>query len=430
MDNFSLVYAICKAALSADPKDGKHQVERLRAALAKEAPDEASKLERLVKELTQPHMRAGGGFQPSRAYSVLDLPGESLNGSAHVPVDRESSAPLAEILAVNSLPEVMPALPIGLQQAAQHIVQEWTHAAALKRLGLEPARTCLIYGPPGTGKTQLGLWLARQLEIPVILVRLDGLMSSLLGTTSRNVGNLFAFANRHRALLLLDEFDSIAKLRDDPNEVGEIKRIVNTLLQELDRRRPLGLTLAITNHPQLLDPAVWRRFEVQLELPVPGLAQRSLILERYLPPIQLAPGQLQLLSWALEGCSGAEIEEVARALKKSIALEADIPFVDRLQQVAVAHGDRLTPGVRTLLGQDRDVLAHELMANWEFSRAKVAEALEVNRSTVSRWLKEEPTSEGPDGKKISDAVRAQPKGTQDGTRNPRGRQTKGLLRRA
>lgn len=146
-------------------------------------------------------------------------------------------------------------------------------------------RTCLIYGPPGTGKTRLALWIAAQLDLPVVSARIDGLVSSFLGTTARNIGNLFAFANRYRCLLLLDEFDAVAKLRDDPQEVGEIKRVVNALLQNLDMRHDVGITVGITNHQRLLDPAVWRRFEVQLEMPRPDFDVRLEIAKSFMPPI-------------------------------------------------------------------------------------------------------------------------------------------------
>ena len=418
MDNFSVVYAVCKAALAGDAKDGKHQVARLKAALVKTgADDDAQMLDRLVTEMGKPITRDSAPFQQSRLQAKLDLPGEPLTSAKHVPVDRESSAPLAEVVAVSRLPSELPALPSSLQGAVQTVVNEWTHAATLERMGLSPARTCIIYGPPGTGKTQLALWLSGQLGLPVILAKLDGLMSSYLGTTSRNIGNLFQFANKHRALLLLDEFDSIAKLRDDPNEIGEIKRVVNTLLQELDRRRPIGLTMAITNHAQLLDPAVWRRFELQLEMPMPDLTQRIRILERYLPPLELAPGQMQLLSWTLEGCSGSEIEDVSRALKKSTVLEPELSFVERLQRVAAAHGDRLSQPVRALLVGDRELLAQELMTVLSMSQSRVAEALDVNRSTVSRWNREEDTTKkAGDGDK-TDSVRSEPEGAKETSRS-------------
>lgn len=114
-----------------------------------------------------------------------------------------------------------------------------------------PASSCLIYGLPGTGKTHLGKWIAKQIGLPVVLARLEGLMSSFLGTTAKNIGNLFSFANRYNCVLLLDEFDAIAKLRNDPQEVGEVKRVVNTLLQCLDSRKDQGFTIGINQSTNL-----------------------------------------------------------------------------------------------------------------------------------------------------------------------------------
>jgi len=378
-------------------------VDRLKAALKRKgASEDVAMLDRLVKELESPSRQAS--FRASRVEAPsLSLPGEPLISDRHVPVDKDSSAPLAEVIGLEKLPYQAPALQANLLGAVESVLNEWKHAEMLDRLGLSPARTCLIYGPPGTGKTQLALWLSARLGLPVILARLDGLMSSYLGTTSRNIASLFTFANRHRALLLLDEFDSIAKLRDDPNEMGELKRVVNTLLQELDRRRAVGLTVAITNHASLLDPAVWRRFELQLELPVPDAVQRSLILERYLAPLEVSQGQMQLLAWMLDGCSGSEIEDIATALKKSVVLDLQTSFVDRLKRIAAANTDRLRPEIRALLEGEKDVLAERLMRDFGASMSRVAEALGVNRSTIYRWNKEEVQAE--------EEVDASPKGS-------------------
>ncbi len=414
MENFSLVYALSRAALSGDVKDGQHQVARIKAALEKRGLlDNAEMLGRLVSAVSAPASRRSASFQQSDAEAGFDFAGEVLTSANHVPVDRETSAPLAEVLPLESLPKQMPTLPSSLTGASEAVVREWRHAKSLQRLGLEPARTCLIYGPPGTGKTQLALWLAGQLGLPVIVAKLDGLMSSYLGTTSRNIGKLFAYANKYRAILLLDEFDSIAKLRDDPNEIGEIKRVVNTLLQELDMRRAHGLTIAITNHPGLLDPAVWRRFEAQLETPMPDATGRLHILEQYLPPLQLDPGQQRLLSWALDGCSGSEIEDLVRALKKSVALDPDVAFVDRLQRLSAGHGDRLDAVVKRLLSGEREALANELMTTWNLPQSRVAEALGVNRSTINRWHNEKQMGRGTkDGGQTASSVRGKPRGPQ------------------
>ncbi|SKC99161.1 ATPase family associated with various cellular activities (AAA) [Burkholderia sp. CF099] len=409
MDHFSLVYDLCRAALGGDPKEAKEVVKKLSVILAKSGEaDDAALISRLLKSKNGNGERRAVAFKESLASTaeVFELPGEQLHVGGHIPVDRESGAPLAEIIPVAQLHSERPMLGAALEGAVDDLLLEWQNARSLASLGLTPAKTCLVYGPPGTGKTRLAHWLALQLQVPVILVRLDGLMSSYLGTTSRNIGNLFKFANTYKAVLLLDEFDAIAKLRDDPNEIGEIKRIVNTLLQELDARRAIGFTIAITNHPNLLDPAVWRRFEVQLETPIPDWNQRLAIIGAFLPPLEVSEGKLQLLSWALDGCSGAEIEDVIIGLKKSHALEPnELTFVQRLTRISFAHGGRIKEEKRLLLASDVTSLAVALLEQPLFSQARVAEALDLNRSTVSRWAKlKQEKSELTDGDGTADSV--------------------------
>ena len=318
---------------------------------------------------------------------VVHLQGDDLTRSARIPVDRETSAPLASILLGNALPSEAPILPPRLGASINSWILEWRRAAELIAVGIEPARSCVLFGAPGTGKTQLALWLAGQLRLPVILARLDGLMSSFLGTTSRNIGNLFDFANRHRALLVLDEFDAIAKLRDDPNEVGEIKRVVNTLLQKLDERAERGLTIGITNHPQLLDPAVWRRFELQVELPKPDLDTRTAIIGRYAAPLEFNRGQSKLLAWILDGASGAEIQDVVKSLKKSWILDGPkLSFAERLQTVMGTHAARVRDDAMGILNLPMRELARALLEHYAFNTVELGEVFGVNRTTISRWV--------------------------------------------
>src|SRR5262249_18998967 len=156
----------------------------------------------------------------------------------------------------------------------------------------------LIFGAPGVGKTRLARYVARRLRLPCVEARLDGLISSFLGTTARNIGGLFDFANRYRCVLFLDEFDAIAKARDDAQEVGEIKRVVNTLLQCMDRRNGRGFTIAATNHDHLLDAAVWRRFEARIHISLPDAETRSRLLDQFVRPLRLQPTERKLLVWA------------------------------------------------------------------------------------------------------------------------------------
>lgn len=318
---------------------------------------------------------------------VVHLSGDELTRNSRIPVDRETSAPLASIIVGKSLPTGGPILPPRLAAGIDSWIVEWQRAAELLEVGIEPARSCVLFGEPGTGKTQLGLWLAGQLGLPVILARLDGLMSSFLGTTSRNIGNLFDFANRHRALLVLDEFDAIAKLRDDPNEVGEIKRVVNTLLQKLDERAERGLTIGITNHPQLLDPAVWRRFELQVELPKPELNARIQIIDRYAEPLKFSPGQAKLLAVILDGASGAEIQDVVKSLKKSWILNGPtLSFAERLQTVTGIHAARVPGDAIGILNLPLRELARAFMDRYAFNTVELGEVFGVNRTTISRWV--------------------------------------------
>ncbi|MDR5765839.1 MULTISPECIES: ATP-binding protein [unclassified Caballeronia] len=323
----------------------------------------------------------------SASKPVVHLSGDELTRNSRIPVDRETSAPLASITVVRSLPTDGPVLPSRLAVGVESWVNEWRRAAELIDVGIEPARSCVVFGEPGTGKTQLALWLARQLELPVILARLDGLMSSFLGTTSRNIGNLFDFANRHRALLVLDEFDAIAKLRDDPNEVGEIKRVVNTLLQKLDERAERGLTIGITNHPQLLDPAVWRRFELQIELPKPALDSRIEIIGRYAEPLKFSHAQAKLLAALLEGTSGAEIQDVVKSLKKSWILDGPtLSFAERLQTVMGIHAARVPSDAIGILNMPLRELARAFIERYAFNTVELGEVFGVNRTTISRWV--------------------------------------------
>ena len=197
------------------------------------------------------------------------LPGELLTRNTPLPRDKETSAPLIRILFPDESKADEPVLTPALAEAVTDLLQEWGRLDQLRRYGATPSTRCLLYGSPGVGKTQLARHIARQLDLPCVEVRLDGLVSSFLGTTGRNIGALFEFANRYRCVLFLDEFDALAKARDDTHELGEIKRVVNSLLQCLDDRDGKGFTIAATNHEHLLDSAVWRRFDARIEVPKP-----------------------------------------------------------------------------------------------------------------------------------------------------------------
>jgi SpoVK/Ycf46/Vps4 family AAA+-type ATPase len=246
-----------------------------------------------------------------------------------------------------------------------------------------------MYGRPGTGKTQIALAMANTLGLPVVLARLDGLVSSFLGNTARNIATLFRFANRYRCILLLDEFDAIAKMRDDPQEVGEIKRVVNTILQNIDLRREQGITIAITNHEQLLDPAVWRRFQVRIHIPVPSFAERQLIILKYFPPVELTELQLKFIAWLSDGMTGADIEVMSQNVKRFLALNESQSILAALKHNTLTHAGRKdTPNLGSLLiseGRLATLLADS--KDLGFRQKDIAVLLDTNQSKVNRLLR-------------------------------------------
>jgi hypothetical protein len=387
MDHFSIVQALCRAAMADASPALRKQVERLRDALAKEG--EVKQSAALSSILTTADRTKE--LSPSRIErSRSKILGEVLTRNTPLPVDRETAAALADIVFPSDIQPTAPLFNSTVSEAIGTIIEEWAHFDALAEIDIRPSKTCLIYGAPGTGKTRLALWIAQQLDLPVVVVKLDGLVSSFLGTTARNIGNLFAFANRYRCILLLDEFDAIAKLRDDPQEVGEIKRVVNALLQNLDVRRDVGFTIGITNHPKLLDPAVWRRFEVQLEIPKPDFEMRKAIATHFMPPVQAPDIHLRLIAWFTEGSTGAEIESLVRTYKKATTVREEDRrgLLDTLRQFATLNAARVQGDRRALLFDDSSNLFRAMRDDpiLNFSMADIGEIAGKDKSTVSRQL--------------------------------------------
>ena len=287
-------------------------------------------------------------------------------------------------------------------------LREWDRIEDLARMGVKPNMRCLLYGAPGVGKTLLARFIGHQLGLPIAEARLDGLVSSFLGTTARNIGALFDFASRYRCILFLDEFDAIAKARDDSQEVGEIKRVVNTLLQCLDARNVQGFTLAATNHEHLLDPAIWRRFESRICIAKPQSDTRAAMLKRFLAPVRLSNSEMRMLVWLTEGMSGADLETLVTGGKRYLVLHARQGRRSRIQgrsrQAALLSALRRQATLNALLFDERrkelllrsdNSLLDALIEGAGLTQTEAASVLGVSQSTVSRRLKSHDHEEAP-----------------------------------
>ena len=389
MENFHIVSAICRQVVNdGASKAVLFQIDRLYQSLKEEGNiDESKILKRLINKANTTNTIEPSKVNLSR---VSHLKGQALTPNSKVPVDKDSGSPLAKVVFPEELSELdIPIFPNQISGAIEQLLKEWANLEKLNKLGVLPSLSCLLFGMPGTGKTQLALYIAKTLALPVVLAKLDGLVSSMLGTSARNITNLFNFAAQHKCILLLDEFDAVAKARNDSQEVGEIKRIVNTLLQCIDERADKGMTIAITNHEILLDPAVWRRFDVRVFVPKPNQDAREKIISKYLDPLELSNEKIRFLSKVTENFCGSDIELLMNHFKRHIALsDSKIPFIDTVRALLIINASTSSELADTVKNSSDSELMFELNKKNGFTQRDIGSIFDISYSKVSRSITE------------------------------------------
>lgn len=270
--------------------------------------------------------RAAAKFQRLlSAQAETALTPMSSSSSYSIPVDAESRMNLADVIypAQNDIKVV---LSKRNAEKLESFILSYQNADKLNSVGIDAPNSLLLYGPPGCGKTKCAYLIAKQLNLPLVIARLDSMISSYLGTTAKNIRSLFEFSQKMPCVLFLDEFDAIAKARDDNNELGELKRVVNSLLQNIDTMSKDSLILAATNHHQLLDLAIWRRFNYKLEIELPDMDAISELINLFTNNLYIfSKKEVLEISTLFIGMSGADIEEIiTKSLRNSII--HDHPF--------------------------------------------------------------------------------------------------------
>lgn len=191
---------------------------------------------------------------------------------------------ISEVVPARSFEELV--LPELVRSACTQLVEEQQRSDLLRSHSLEPRHRILLSGPPGNGKTTVAEALAEALAVPLLVVRYESIIGSFLGETAGRLRRVFDYARTRPCVLFFDEFDAVGKERGDTHETGEIKRVVTSLLMQVDELPSYVVVAAATNHAELLDRAIWRRFQLRLELPQPNAAQLGEFITRYLARIE------------------------------------------------------------------------------------------------------------------------------------------------
>lgn len=334
------------------------------------APDLAEQLELYLKS------------KPARSVSPMRKLSPPSAAAQTLPVDDESRLSLLKVFKDEATRD-SPLLTGEVEEVLTQLIAERRQSDRLQAMGLTPTRSAIFVGPPGVGKTLTARWLATQLKVPLYVLDLTAVMSSLLGKSGANLRAAIDFAKREPCVLLLDEIDAIAKRRSDDTDVGELKRLVTVILQEVDEWPASSVLLAATNHPELIDPALWRRFDLVVQFKTPNERGVKEAIKRFLgPDYALFARWIDILVFAFAGHSFSDIERDVQRFRRAVALgtTTDADLVEDFMKARALALDR----------QGRIDLAVMLAKQTRLSQHAVSDITGVSRDTIRKYANEMP----------------------------------------
>jgi len=240
------------------------------------------------------------------------------NGSAVL--EQKVSSLLQEMMPERSFDDLI--LPNEVREISQEVVQEHHRIDLLRSYNLDPRNRLLLIGPPGNGKTSLAEAFAHALMVPLLVVRYEGVIGTYLGETAVRLHRLLEHARTRKCVLFFDEFETLGKERGDRHETGEIKRVVSALLMQIDSLPSHVVVIGATNHAELLDRAVWRRFQVRMNLPAPTRSRLAEWFAKFEKRIKVPLGYTpETMAKKLYGVNFAEAEEFGASVFRRYVLE-------------------------------------------------------------------------------------------------------------
>jgi len=285
------------------------------------AKGDQAQFQKIVEALAADERDKSHGILADRLLAQLKQDGNGYPRQISSLLARPLSSPLvAELVPVRRIEDLI--LHPDTEQVVRELVEEQHRADLLRSYNLEPRNRVLLAGPPGNGKTTLAEAIAEALSAPFLVVRYEAIIGSYLGETAQRIGQVFEYARSRQCVLFFDEFETVGKERGDLHETGEIKRVVSSLLLQIDALPSYVVVVTASNHPELLDRAVWRRFQIRLELPAPKQSQVEewfrMFEKRTGHEFGLSP---RSLAQSLKGLSFAEIEDFGTDVLRRIALK-------------------------------------------------------------------------------------------------------------
>lgn len=288
---------------------------------------------KVIRNLKTNHPEIAQQISEAVNFYGSGLPSSRSIGYGTLPQDSDSRY---DLLTVQEPLEVeQPFFNEKVYKIIQTIIDERKSVNKLMAVGLTPTSSILLYGEPGVGKTLLAQYLSSVFNLKFASLDMSAAVSSYLGKTGQNLKKAINYAREAPTLLLLDEFDAIAKKRDDSTDLGELKRVVNVLLKELEDWPSHSILVAATNHPELLDKAIWRRFDVAIEISLPEEKTRYELIEQCFiaSPFEIETKKVsKMVALLTEGMSPADITKICEKAKKQVFM-----YNETLEKAIVAE---------------------------------------------------------------------------------------------
>ena len=371
MELVDMIPKLLQASIDGDTKMLEATALMIVKKIRKENPDVAKDISLILAGLGASHSTANAR---SMHFSSL-------------PIDKESRYALVKIEEPFPIPD--PILSPYTWSQISDFIKERELIPEFIEAGIIPPNSLLMSGQPGVGKTYIAHWISNKLNLPLVTLDLATSISSYLGRSGQNIRSIFDYAKEQPCVLFLDELDAIAKRRDDAGDLGELKRLVNVLLKEIENYPSSGVIIAATNHPELLDKAIWRRFDRTIEIPMPDSTERKKLLYRHLENYDKAIGEntIDYIVSHSQSINAADICKLCEHIKRQMILNPNkSPRIVALAELfKISDYDSKA---------QKEQICREIKREFPImTQRDISQITSIPLSTVSRYLSKEKEGE-------------------------------------